>query len=191
MKCAHAFEIPRSRLSIPFCLCDTAAMIGDSGENEQEIREAVNVAQQHRIDRRIEGDDAALGAAADGARDVQRGAGRGAAGENEAPQRRQLGLELIDQPLEPRDVLVVDHRFADARRQFVGRIGELGAEREQIALQSRRASDRARDRRDEARTRPSQALSSSISPYASTRGSSLRARSPLKSDVSPVSPVRV
>ena len=50
----------------------------------------------------------ALGAAADGARDVQRGAGRGAAGENEAAQRRQLGFEPIDQLLEARDVVVGD-----------------------------------------------------------------------------------
>src|SRR5580765_3016514 len=41
------------------------------------------------------------------------------------------------------------------------------------------------------RTRPSQALSSSTSPYASTRGSSLRTRVPSNSAVSPESPVRV
>ena len=59
----------------------------------------------------------------------------GAAGENEAAQRRQLGLEPIDQLLEPEDVVVVDHRLGDARGEFVGGIGELGAEREQIALE--------------------------------------------------------
>ena len=33
-----------------------------------------------------------------------------AAGENETPQRRQLGLEPIDQLLEPRDVVVAERR---------------------------------------------------------------------------------
>src|SRR5262249_52283864 len=40
-------------------------------------------------------------------------------------------------------------------------------------------------------TKPSQAFSSSTSPYVSRRGSSLRTRVPSKYDVSPASPVRV
>ena len=87
-----------------------AAVIDGARQDEQQIGEPVDVAQQHRIDRRLERDHAALGAAADGARDVQRGAGRRAAGENEAAQRRQLGLEPIDQLLEPDDVVVADAR---------------------------------------------------------------------------------
>ena len=109
-------------------------MIDDAGEDEEQIGQPVDVAQQHRIDRRIERHHAALGAPADRARDVERGAGRRAAGEDEAAQRRQLGLEPIDQLLEPDDVVVADDRFGDARRELVGRIGELRAEREQIAL---------------------------------------------------------
>ena len=73
-------------------------------------------------------------------------------------------LEPIDQLLEPQDVVVVDHGLGDARRELVGGIGELGAEREQIALERDQLRDRAPDRACDARTRPSQALSSSISP---------------------------
>ena len=66
---------------------------------------------------------------------MQRGAGRGAAGQDEAAQRRQFGLEPIDQLLEPENVVVVDHGLGDARGELVGGIGELGAEGEQIALE--------------------------------------------------------
>ena len=109
-------------------------MIDDAREHEQQVGQAVHVAQQDRIDRRIERHDAALGAAADRPRDVERGAGRRAAGQDEPPQRRQLVLEPIDQPLEPRDVVVDERGFGDAGGDLVGRIGELGAEREEIAL---------------------------------------------------------
>ena len=49
-------------------------------------------------------DDAALGAAADGPRQVQQRAGRRSAGQDEPAQRRQFGFEPIDRLLEALDV---------------------------------------------------------------------------------------
>ena len=58
---------------------------------------------------------------------------------------------------------------------LVRRIGQPRADREQIALDRARASSTSSARRaSDARARPSQAFSSSTSPYASTRGSALR-----------------
>ena len=84
---------------LPFGFCRARAMIRRPGEDEQQIRQAVHIAHEHGIDRRIERDDAPLGAAADGARHVQRGAGRRSTRQDEAAQRRQLRLETIDQLL--------------------------------------------------------------------------------------------
>ena len=43
-------------------------------------------------------------------------------------------FEPIDRLLEPDDVVVADDRFGDARCQFVGRVRQLCAEREEVAL---------------------------------------------------------
>jgi len=91
--------------------------------------------------------------------------GRGAAGRMmKRAQRRQLGFEPVDQLLEPDNVRVVDHRLGHARGELVGGIGELGAEREEIALQACTSSWSSAGSSRDARARPSQALSSSISP---------------------------
>jgi hypothetical protein len=85
------------------------------------------------------------------------------AGENESLQRRKLSFEPIDQALEPLDLGVAECRLRHACGNLLSGIGELGAQRKQVAT----------------------------SPYASTRPSALLTRVPPKSDVSPVSPVRV
>ena len=77
---------------------------------------------------------ATRGAAADGARDVQRRTQRRTAGEDEAAERREFLLELVDQLLEPDHIVIGDHGFRHSRRQLVGRIGELGAECKEVAL---------------------------------------------------------
>ena len=77
-------------------------MIDDAREHEQQIGQPVDVADEHRVDRRLERDHPALGAAADRARDVQRGAGGVPPARMKRRERRQLGLEPIDQLLEPR-----------------------------------------------------------------------------------------
>ena len=110
-------------------------MVYHPREDEEQVGQAVDVAEQHGIDRRIERDHASLCAAADRPRDVQRGAGRASARQDETAKRRQLGFEPVDQLLEPENMVVVDHRLGHAWRKLVGRIGELGAQGEQIALQ--------------------------------------------------------
>ena len=115
---------------LPRCLGNAAAVIDDPREDEEEIRQAVDVTHQHRVDRRIEPDHPAFRAAADRARDVKRGARRGAAGQDEAAQRGELLVEPIDQLFEPDHMAVADHGFGDAGGELVGGIGELGAERE-------------------------------------------------------------
>ena len=109
-------------------------MIDRAGNNEQEIGEPVDVSHQHGIDGWLQRHDPPFGAAADGAGDMQRGAGGRASGEDEAAERGKRGLDAIDQLFEPRDVCVGDHRLLDPRRELLARIGELRAEREQIAL---------------------------------------------------------
>ncbi len=70
-------------LQLPLGFRHSATVIDDAGEDEEQVGQAIHVAQQHRIDRRIERDHPALGAAADRPRHVERGAGRRAARENE------------------------------------------------------------------------------------------------------------
>jgi hypothetical protein len=124
------------------------------------------------------------------ARPCRRGAGRRAAGEDEAAQAAAARFEPIDQLLEPEDVVVVDHRLGDARRELVGGGRRAGAEREQIALKSRPSSGSSGGRavtRGRGRARRELVdLAVGVDPRVV-----LRARSPLNSDVSPVSPVRV
>ena len=93
---------------------------------------------------------------------------------------------------EPRDVVVADHRLGDARGELVRRIGELGAEREQIALDRddlgvevrRRAATRAHE------PEPGVQLVD-LAVRVDARIGFADARVPSNSEVSPVSPVRV
>src|SRR6266851_8742177 len=101
----------------PLRLTRAAAKIDDPRENEEQVRETVHVPKQHGIDRRLERHDPALGAAANGASNVQRRASGRAAGEDEATEGRQLLLEPIDQVLETIDLGVANDRLGDARRE--------------------------------------------------------------------------
>ena len=51
------------------------------------------------------------------------------------PQRRDLGIEHVDPPFQPRHAEVVDDDLLDALRDLVRGIGQARAEREQVALQ--------------------------------------------------------
>ena len=86
-------------------------MIDDAREDEQQVGQPVDVPHQDRVDGGRERNHPPLGAAADRPRDVERGAGRGAAGQDEVRQRRQFGLEPIDERFEPRDIGVADERL--------------------------------------------------------------------------------
>src|SRR5207237_10881538 len=98
----------------PFNFCDTRSLIGGAREHKQQIGEAIHVAQEYGVDRRVESHHAPLGAAADGAGEVQRRSRRAAACENEPPQRRQIGFDAIDQLFESQNVAVAERRFGDA-----------------------------------------------------------------------------
>jgi A/G-specific adenine glycosylase len=106
-----------------------------AGHDEQQIGEPVHVADDlwfHGLS--SESDDAPFGAPADRARHVQRGAGPGTAGKDEAPQRRQLTIQQIYPSLEPADILVRHGGLGDALCDLPGRIGKSRTEAEQIAL---------------------------------------------------------
>ena len=110
-------------------------MIHSPREHEEQIREAIDVTEDDAFDRRLEGDDAPLGATADGPRHMQRGARLRSAGQDEAAERRSLGLEPIDQLLEPEDIAVPERDFGDASGNSLGWISEARAKGEQIALE--------------------------------------------------------
>jgi A/G-specific adenine glycosylase len=61
-------------------------------------------------------------------------AGHRPAGENEMRERRELGLERVDQPLESFDVGFLHRGLGHSRGDHAGRIGETGAEREEVPL---------------------------------------------------------
>src|SRR5262249_36626221 len=70
-------------------------------------------------------------------------------------QRRQRVLESIDQLLESRDVEVGDYRLLHARRQLLAGIGQLRAEREQVALdRDQLGADRRIERRGAHQAQP-------------------------------------
>ena len=76
-----------------------------AAEDEQQVREAVEVADDLGVGLLADGDRAPLGAPADGAADVQlRRCGR-AAGDHERAQRLELGVDLVAALLEPLGVL--------------------------------------------------------------------------------------
>ena len=108
----------------------------------------------------------ALGAAADGARDVQRRARLRPAGQDEAAQRRQRRLERVDPALEPRDVVRRDRGLRHAIRDLVPRIRQPRAKGEQIPLDLLEHDGQlpSSAATSVARANPSQALSSSTSP---------------------------
>ena len=172
-------------------------MVDRTRHHEEQIGEPVDIPNQDQVDRRLQRHHAPLRAAADRPRKVQPGAGLDAARKNKMRERRKIGLEPIDELLEALDIGVMKRRLRDAGGNLVGGIGEPGAKRKQIALDlHERVADVGEPGAvsaapSEARAKPSQALSSSTSPYASTRASLFETRVPPKSDVSPVSPVRV
>ena len=100
----------------------------------------------------------ALGAPADGARDVrERGRAR-AAGQDELLERRELGVEALDVRLEARDVRVADRRGAGDR--------QLAAQVEQVVLDGESGTRRRPPAAASASSTPIVELSSSTAPIA-------------------------
>ena len=86
-------------------------------EDEQQVREAVEVAHALGVDLVAAGDRAPLGAPADGAADVQLRRRRRAAGQHERLQVRQLGVDLVARLLEPRRSAPAPAAAARGRRR--------------------------------------------------------------------------
>ena len=162
-------------------------MVRRARHHEQQIGQPVQVDDDDRLDRvRAQRDDPPLGAAADRAGEVQQRARGAAAGQDEPAQRRQFRLETDRSLLEPLDV---GRRMTAA---FVTRSAiraEGSARRAPSANSSRWIVSSDAEIQiggcPAARAAPRQALSSSTSPYASTRGSAFETRVLSKSDVSP------
>src|SRR3954453_11257660 len=81
------------------------AVVRGPGEDEEEVREAVEVAHALAADVVAAGDRPALGAAADGPADVQlRGRGR-AARQHEGLEWRKAGVHVVARALQPGGLL--------------------------------------------------------------------------------------
>jgi hypothetical protein len=123
----------------PLWFIDVGAGVDDAGHGEEEVREAVDVAEQGAGDRFDvgEGDDAALGAAADGAGEVELGGGGVTAGEDEELERRQLFIEGVDPAFEGCDIVIGDAGadvLAALKALFDVGGGEFAAEIEEVGL---------------------------------------------------------
>src|SRR6478609_409401 len=119
------FRLIRRYPKLPLGLGDTRSMVDDARHYEQQIREAVHVDDEDRVDGpAAERDDATLSATAHRPCEVQRRACRSPAGKNELAQPRQRRLELIDGLFESFDVRGANHRFLDSCRNPCGRVGQ-------------------------------------------------------------------
>ena len=161
--------------------------------DEQMVGEAVEIDEGERVERRCRrrGDRRALGAADDGAGEVEPGRAAAAAGQDEAAQRLQALVHRVDLALEP-----VDLRLDDAQASFRTGRNPRRAWRDRrrdrtIRSGSRSASPRCASSATWRRARPIALLASSTSPIAAKRGSALERREPSTSPVAPASPVRV
>jgi A/G-specific adenine glycosylase len=105
-------------------------------QHEQQIGEAIDVPHQYRVHCRFDSHYAPLRPSADGASDMQGGARRAAASQDEPPQRRQVGLVPIDQLFEPSNIVVSKRSLGDTGSERVPRIGQLRAERKEVFLES-------------------------------------------------------
>jgi len=109
-------------------------MIDRPRHDEQQVGQPVDVPDQKLMDGRLQRNHPPLGAAADRARKVERGASLGTAGQDEVRQRREGHLEPIDELLEAIDIGIPKRHLGDAWRDLIAWIGEPGAKRKQIAL---------------------------------------------------------
>jgi len=113
-------------------------MIHEPCHDKQQIGQPIDVRNHKRIVcRQAEPDNRTFGPAADGSRQVQERPGGRSPGQDEASQRRQLGLKGVDGLLQPRHIVWSEPRLVHTRGNAVGRIREHGADGEQIALNRR------------------------------------------------------
>jgi len=119
---------------LPLDLGNAGAAVDDTREDEKEIRQPIDVSYDERVGRRVERDDSALGTTANGSREMEGRSSRRATGQDKPGERRQFGLEPIDQGFEPCHVGVADGRFRHASGDSDRRVGQAGPQREEVAL---------------------------------------------------------
>src|SRR5215510_4740652 len=103
----------RSRVApewLPRDFSGAGAVIGDAGEREEQIGQTIQVDHDDFGNFCFAGElhDAAFRATTDGARHMQRGGFRRAAGNDERFERLELRIAVVDRALELRDATVVD-----------------------------------------------------------------------------------
>ncbi len=113
--------------------------VGEPGGDEQQIRETVEIAQGLGVAAALrldEGHGRPLGAAADGAGQMQGGRGRRTARQDERGQGRERLVERVDLPLQPLDLAGDDAQGGRGVAGLFGR-GEIGAQVEEVVLDAR------------------------------------------------------
>ena len=113
--------------------------------DEQIIRQAIEIGKHFGIDRALAvgGDAGALGPPHRRPRDMERRRRRMSAGQHEAGERRQIGIECVDRLFKLRYLAGDDPQRAGRRREIIARRRQIGAQIEQIVLdQGERGSDR-------------------------------------------------
>lgn len=141
MGCQFEGEIRRADPSSAICAWDpqnvvSAVVVGDAAEDKEQVAEAVEIPDRFGVHAAGVGgherDAEAFGAADDGACDVERGGEGGAAGEDEAGERRQAFVEFVDGVLKAFDLAGDDAECAAGL--FVGFEGrcEVGAKIEHV-----------------------------------------------------------
>jgi len=159
------------------------------GKNETKVGKTVEIAENLRIDLFEPGQGYAVAfrASSHGASQMQMGAGRRAAGQNELFQRRKAVPQRINFALQPADFFIPELR---ALRGGSFRSGELRSNGEKVVCTSPRTAS-SRSGSAWQRTTPSRAFSSSRDPQASMAGESFGTRFPPINPVFPSSPVLV
>src|SRR4051812_38362441 len=94
--------------SEPLWLSDARTRVADARHREEQVAQAIEVANQRGRDRRFAGkrQHSPLGATTDGAREVEVARGERSAGQDEALQWHELVVERVDPSLELRHIVV-------------------------------------------------------------------------------------
>src|SRR5258707_8323106 len=122
---------------LPGPFSGAGALVGDAGEREEHVGEAVEVDDDERrkVDVALKAHDVPFRAAAYRARDMERGGLWRAAGNDESPEWGELRVAFVDGALELRDARLVDARLLEVVRHLLAiRCGEERADGEEIAL---------------------------------------------------------
>src|SRR6185312_6567988 len=123
---ARRRSLPAIAILLPEDVRRAAGAVQRARDDEQQVGKPVQIdstRRRHGVVRR-ERDQLALGASADGARDVRECRSARAAGQDEFLQHRQIGVVMLDGGLEPLDVRGADRRMT-RNRQFAAEVEKI------------------------------------------------------------------